>query len=292
MEISGPEELVVKIKTGNPAKKIHTPYSQIEIEYGPRGVEWCFLNPRPKPCFNPTLLAELIHHHRELRDYGDMPVEYMVLGSRYPDIFNYGGDLSLFGEAVEQKNRKALLSYGQTCVDAIFGGVSGFYRGITTIALVQGTALGGGFESALACDLIIAEEQSMFGFPEILFNLFPGMGAYSLLSRRIAPKQAMGLILSGKLFPAKEMQRLGVIDVVVPKDHGVGEVISYIRNERHRRNGTAALRRVHRRYGGASYEELMGIVEEWADAVLELTPRDIRLMNKLAKRQEGKISSF
>ena len=59
---------------------------------------------------------------------------------------------------------------------------SSFNLPFTTISLVQGDALGGGFEAALCGDIIIAEKQARFGFPEVLFNLFPGMGAYNSCS--------------------------------------------------------------------------------------------------------------
>src|SRR3546814_13167359 len=58
------------------------------------------------------------------------------------------------------------------------------------VALVDGDALGGGFELALACQTIVAESGVQMGFPEVLFGLFPGMGAYSLLSQRGSPKVA------------------------------------------------------------------------------------------------------
>ena len=80
---------------------------------------------------------------------------------------------------------------------------------------MQGDALGGGFECALASDLIVAEERAQLGFPEILFNLFPGMGAYSLLSRRVGMKGAEKMILSARLYTAEELHELGVVDLLV-----------------------------------------------------------------------------
>ena len=59
---------------------------------------------------------------------------------------------------------------------------------MTTIALLEGDALGGGFESALSCDVVIAEKHVKAGFPEVLFNMFPGMGGLSFLSRRVGRK--------------------------------------------------------------------------------------------------------
>ena len=58
------------------------------------------------------------------------------------------------------------------------------------------------------------------GLPEILFNLFPGMGAYSLLARRLGMKKAEEMILSGKIFEARELHEMGVVDMIVPSGEG------------------------------------------------------------------------
>ena len=63
---------------------------------------------------------------------------------------------------------------------------------LITIALVQGEALGGGFESILSFDVVIAERDARFGLPEAMFGLFPGMGAHSFLSRRLGSAQGGG----------------------------------------------------------------------------------------------------
>ena len=79
---------------------------------------------------------------------------------------------------------------------------------ITTISLIRGNALGAGFEGALSCDYVVVEESVQMGFPEVLFNMFPGMGAYSFLARRIDPVRVERMILSGRIFSANELWRL------------------------------------------------------------------------------------
>jgi DSF synthase len=74
---------------------------------------------------------------------------------------------------------------------------------LKTIALVQGDALGGGFECALSGNVLIAERGAKMGFPEILFNLFPGMGAMTCWGVGSATSKAEKIILSGKLFSPK-----------------------------------------------------------------------------------------
>ena len=64
------------------------------------------------------------------------------------------------------------------------------------------------WSSALSCDMLIAERQAKLGLPEVVFNLFPGMGAYTYLSRRIGSMKAEELIMSGRLYTAEEMLAL------------------------------------------------------------------------------------
>ena len=113
-----------------------------------------------------------------------------------------------------------------------------------TVALIQGDALGGGLEMALACHTIVAEEGVGMGLPEVLFGLFPGMGAYSFLCKRVSPRQAEKMILSGEVYSSEEMYRLGVVDVLVPKGEGVRAVHEIVRQNRRISTARLALHRV------------------------------------------------
>jgi integrase len=82
-------------------------------------------------------------------------------------------------------------------------------------------AVGGGFEAAPSFNLIVAERSAKFAFLEVLFNHFRGMGAYTFLSRRIAPGLAERMILSGEVYSAEDLFRLGAVDVLTPDGAGV-----------------------------------------------------------------------
>jgi cyclohexa-1,5-dienecarbonyl-CoA hydratase len=86
-----------------------------------------------------------------------------------------------------------------------------------TVAIVRGQCLGGGFEVALACDLIFASEDALLGVPEIALGVFPPVAA-ALLPSRIGTARAARAILSGEAMPARYWERLGVVHAVVPKD--------------------------------------------------------------------------
>ena len=85
------------------------------------------------------------------------------------------------------------------------------------IAAVNGVAMGGGFETALACDIIIAAENAVFALPEPRVGLMAGAGGVHRLPRQIPVKQAMGMILTGRRVSASEGKELGFVNEVVPQ---------------------------------------------------------------------------
>jgi crotonobetainyl-CoA hydratase len=89
------------------------------------------------------------------------------------------------------------------------------------IAAVNGVAMGGGFETALACDIIIAAEGAVFALPEPRVGLIAGGGGVHRLPRSIPMKQAMGMILTGRRVPAREGYELGFVTEVVPNGQAV-----------------------------------------------------------------------
>jgi dehydration protein DpgD len=92
----------------------------------------------------------------------------------------------------------------------------GYHSPKPLIAAVNGVALGGGFEIALACDIVIAADTARFGLPEPRVGLIAGAGGIHRLSRQIPRKLAMGLLLTGRLVSADEGHRLGFVNEVVP----------------------------------------------------------------------------
>jgi DSF synthase len=211
------------------------------------------------------------------------------MGSRRADVFSLGGDLELFLRLIAAQERARLAAYAKLCIDNVHARLCGYRRpALTTIALVQGAALGGGFECALSSDVIVAEESARLGLPEILFNLFPGMGAYSLLARRIGPRLAEELILSGKILNAHELHALGVVDVIAPNGAGEGCVREWIRRTDRRFYGTHAVFRCRQHVQPVSRAELDAVAELWVDAALRLKPRDLKVMSRIRSRQTSK----
>lgn len=254
---------------------------------------WLRWKPSPRPNFNPALLQDLARYchflaHSEARiesDDGAFEFDYAVLASDVKGVFNLGGDLNLFMQLIESQDYASLLNYGRACINVLYRNYVSHGLPITTISLVQGECLGGGFEAALSSDVVIAERGARFGFPEILFNLFPGMGAYSFLERKIGYRQTEALISSGKIYSADDMLSLGVVDIVAEEGEGETEVTNYIHARRRSRNGLAGLAAARRCVHKLEYDELNNVVEAWVDAALRLSPRDLKLMQRLVSRQ-------
>ena len=262
--------------------------TRFEQQYG---AFWLILDPKPLPCVSLELIAELRRFHEEMartfeaHDQWKQPIRYFIAASKTPGVFNLGGDLSLFARCVAEKDVETLRKYARGCIETLYPYIIGFDFPVTTISLVQGDALGGGFEIALAGNILVAERGAKMGFPEVLFNLIPGMGAYNLLSRRIGMQRTERMILNGKLYRAEELHAEGVVDILAEDGRGENAVYEYIVRNEGRRNAHEAIHRVRRRLFPLRYEELLDVADIWVDTAMQVGPREIRLMERLARSQ-------
>jgi DSF synthase len=245
-----------------------------------------------RACFTPELICDILDCQRALArrlevESHNAPggLAHVVLAS-CSDSFNLGGDLALFCDAIRKQDRVGLLAYAHQCVRGVHAFHDGLGGHAHTIALVQGDALGGGFEAALSCHTIVAEEGVGMGLPEVLFDLFPGMGAYSFLCQRVSPKVAERMMLEGRIYSADELHKLGLVDVLVPKGEGVRAVHDIIRNNRRIPHARSAMHDVVRSTTACRIDDLMRITEIWVDTALQLGDKSLRTMERLVKAQE------
>jgi len=276
-------------------------FAESEYEFEPAtGTLWGYMRQRGNPCFNLALLKEIRNVGNELTtNSGHLEFEgamhqvnTYVAASRAPRVFNLGGDLALFLLLIRSRDRDALAHYARLCIDNVHAQVEHYHcPALTTVSLVQGDALGGGFEMALCSDVIVAEESAMLGLPEVLFNLFPGMGAYSLLSRRAGAKVAEELILSGKVLPATRLHEMGVVDVIAKDGEGEAAVQSWIAKNARRRNSFQAVMRVRQQVNPITRAELDAVVDIWVDCALRLEDRDLRMMSRVVRAQMERMEA-
>jgi DSF synthase len=266
-------------------------YTELEIQYDEDyRLAWYYMDVKPRQCCSPTLIREMQQWYGELisPSYPDN-VRYIALASRVPGVFNLGGDLNLFIELIRNGDREGLMHYAISCIDTLFLHYTHLGKDITTISLVQGDALGGGMEYAISSDVLIAERSAKMGMPEILFNLFPGMGAYSFLSRKVGAAQAERMILGGCLYSAEKLHEMGIVDVLAEDGQGEQAVLDYIHKEERAQNGYQAFRQAKQYCNPVSYEELENITTAWVNAALRLEEKSLRMMERLVSRQSARV---
>ena len=184
------------------------------------------------------------HSHVELKeifdDFAADPECWVGIVTGAGDrAFSAGNDLkataeeTASGEQTDEHLPFAAITRGYSCPKPL-------------IAAVNGVAAGGGFEIALACDIVVAADTARFGLPEPRVGLIAGAGGIHRVARQIPFKQAMGLLMTGRLVPAEEGLRLGFVNEVVPA------------------------------------AELMAAADRWAAAILECSPFCIQLTKESA----------
>jgi DSF synthase len=275
-------------------------YSTLRVyEDASNSTFWCHMHARRfpndsayRPCFSTQLIKDIrdfqLHTaealRRPLNTARSSPIRHVVLASA-ADVFNLGGDLDLFCRLIRAQDRGALLAYARQCVEGVYSFYRGLNENIHTIALVQGDALGGGFEAALSCHTIVAESGVSMGFPEVLFDLFPGMGAYSFLRRRISPAQAQQMMLDGRIYTSDELFKMGIVDVLVPKGEGVEAVHNVIKRNQRIAHARMAMSRVETMCHPVSFDELMTVTDIWVDTAMQLGEKSLRTMERLVRAQ-------
>ncbi len=258
---------------------------------------WCFMNQKGRPSYTYSLGAEIqdvqdwvANNYAFAANGGPDDLRYFVCGSKTPGVYNLGGDLRHFAESIRQRDLSAMRKYAETCVRMQHANWNAFGAPIITFALVQGDALGGGFEHALAFDVLVAERSARLGLPEIIFNLFPGMGAYSFLSRRVGRKLAEQFILEGKIHTAEELHAMGIVDILVEDGEGETAIVEYCTKNRSRFAAERAVYLARRATDPVELDELLRITNIWAETAMTLTEADVRKMERLADAQERRIN--
>ena len=177
-------------------------------------------------------------------DYADDPECWVAIVSGAGErAFSAGNDLKYSAQ-----HGMGAVTFGK----GGFGGITArFDLFKPVIAAVNGLALGGGFEIALACDIIVAADSARFGLPEPRVGLAALAGGMQRLPRHIPPKIAMGMMLTGKPIMADEAHRLGIVNEVVP------------------------------------LKDLPAAADRWANEILECSPTSVRATKQVATLSQG-----
>ncbi|MBK6330375.1 MAG: enoyl-CoA hydratase/isomerase family protein [Bacteroidetes bacterium] len=171
-------------------------------------------------------------------------------------------------------------------MELVYNYNSNYEMDVFSTCVVQGNAFGGGFESALSGNYIIAEESAKFSFPEVIFGTFPGMGAYSFLTKKVGFNRANEIINSNKTYTSKDIFELGIINKVCDDGMGIATMSSLIKNgdmEQYISNPFLNI------CNKVSKKELLDVVNVWLAKAFTLSEDNLSRMLKLANFQKRKI---
>ena len=214
-------------------------YSQVLYEKQGRIAYITINRPEVRNAISPVTSAELYDAWCDFRDDTNMWVA--ILTGQGDKAFSAGNDLKYQAQSYADPNALHSDPPGG------FGGITGSFEcNKPMIAAVNGLALGGGFEMALACDIIITADHASFGLPEPTVGMIGGAGGVHRLPRQIPLKLAMGMILTARPVSALEAYRLGLVNEVVPQ------------------------------------KDLMSTAEKWAADILRCSPLSIRASKESA----------
>lgn len=162
--------------------------------------------PERRNALNAAVRSELVRALEELS--ADEGVRVVVITGAGDKAFVAGADIGEFAQRTPLEQRDAMT--GTRVFDALAACPK------PTIAMINGFALGGGCELAMACDMRVAADTARLGQPEVNLGIIPGGGGTQRLPRLVGTGQAMRLILSGDLIDAAEALRIGLVDLVHP----------------------------------------------------------------------------
>lgn len=275
---------------------LQLPTIDTHLDPTPR-ILWSWMRHPERACFTPELMRDGRHFQAWLQsafsgcERARMPFRWLVWASRAAGVWSMGGDLATFTRLIRSRDEAGLRSYAHGSVDVLFDNYRSMQLPVLTAALIEGDAVGGGFEAMLTNDLVVAESGTRFGLPEIHFNLFPGMGAFSFLKRKLGAAEARRLIEDGRTRSAEEMAELGLVDHVCARGAGEATLRTIIAERAGRFSTDLALKRAQQRVDPLTRDELIDVVDLWVELALDLPETSLRRMDALGRHQERRRAS-
>lgn len=258
---------------------------KIDEEYK---ILWVGIDLQDKLCYSINFLDNLTHV-KELIVYliKKENIKYVCAYSLNKGVWNLGGDLEFFVSCIRNQNKKGLKEYAYKCIDLVYNYNSNYEMDVISACIVQGNAYGGGFESALSGNYIIAEESARFSFPEVIFGTFPGMGAYSFLTKKVGFNKANEIINSNKTYTAADIHQMGIIDRVCDDGMGVAQMnMDIIKGKLNEQAGNPFKNICNR----VSKQELLDVVDVWLEKAFNLNETNLSRMMKIANFQKRKVT--
>lgn len=211
---------------------------------------------------------------------------FVFKGEEGTGVFNYGGDLLAFLDYIENEDIDSLKLYGKICVDLIYAVSTATEDNITTIAIINGETRGGGLESAIACDIVIAEEGYTVSLPEQKYGFFPGMGAYEFLTRKIGHQKAKEFILRrDSSFKTEELVSIGLFDYLTEQNKSTEKLFQIIKEEKAEQSKYNGFRKIYKKFNPIEYKTLIDSVNIWAESISLISETNRKKMRRVINIQ-------
>jgi enoyl-CoA hydratase len=201
---------------------MHADYQNIHLEQKEHGVWFLTLNrPQALNALNSQMLNEIGDAVRQLAEMDYDHAKVLVVTGAGEKAFVAGADIKEMSD-LNCDQAQAFAQKGQS----VFHEFN--LLKIPVIAAVNGFALGGGCELALACDFIIASDNAKFGLPEVSLGLIPGFGGTVRLANAVGVRKAREMTFTGELITAADAKSLGLVSTVVPQAELIPTVLKKV----------------------------------------------------------------
>jgi len=252
---------------------------EVEIAYEPDiKTLWVTIRPELKPVFTLQLLDSLVKIQSAIvalwgapDQYHRAPVRFLAFRGAGP-FFTLGGDLDFYLDCLAKNDRASLAEYARLSAEGAIWNSGGLNGLVVTLSTIHAKAIGGGIDAPRSCNVMIAEEQASFVYPEIKFNHFP-ITAVAILSRRMGQRAAEQMLLSGEEMSAQEFMAAGDCADSLPI-HAAKTALFSAFNRRH----------------GDLREELGHLGQIWTDCMLRLSPSAISKLQRIAQTQDRMLA--
>lgn len=256
---------------------------------------WVTIKPELKPVFTLQLLDSLVKIQSTISalwgaadQYHRAPVRFLAFRGAGP-FFTLGGDLDFYLDCLAKNDRAALAEYARLSAEGAIWNTGGLNGLVVTLSTIHAKAIGGGIDAPRSCNIMIAEEQASFVYPEIKFNHFP-ITAVAILSRRMGARAAEQLLLSGEEMTAQQFMEAGALEAVVPTGQGEAWLRKYAADALPTHAARTALFSAFNRRAGDLREELHHLGQIWTDCMLRLNPSAISKLQRIAQTQDRMLA--
>jgi DSF synthase len=265
--------------------------AELDVLYRPDDTTlWTFMRPGGRPSFTPSMLHDfrgMATANRREFGPGQVPLRYLVLGSRAQGVFCFGETSRCSSGLIRSGDRDGLARYGYRCVEILHRNMHSLDLPMLPSGWCRAPRSAAGFEALLSFDYIVAERDATFGLPEILFGLFPGMGAHAILSRKLGTAMADRLMCPTRPIRGRDV-RTRPRPPPRRERRGDRRVRGLHPQKCERRHpGLVHSRKAMKLTNPIGLSELKRIVDLWADAALQLSDSDLKGDECLTRAKSG-----